>query len=437
MIGIKLLFMLIFCAVLTGSDLASVSSGDIRFGIDTALFNYTGTEILGLEVYEQMDLDQLSSDQDSLVRFTTTLVLISEIGDTTAFEQWNSETLWAQGRSIVNSTVLPVIPGNCSLVVTVTDTGNGKQGVLTRDLTVESVGALSEIELARAIVPSPEESTNPLRKGEYLVFPAADGSFILPEEHMAYYYVEIYNLGGNSVRMQGRLETSSGETVFARPWVSITIPEGAEAVGMVDSLDLRTARNSGLYRVVFGLVAQNDTLETDKYLIVGRNLESGTEFIEDSVGELDEMQYPDHFRLILSSTELDIYSSLDEDAMKRFYSAYWQGAPEQRQCFEDRCEESSRYSTAHSESWRTDQGRVYIIYGPPDDIESVLFQGIQVPYEIWYYYGSGNDNFVFADRSGTGNYEQIYSTIEGEVSYTNWENMISPISGAGGGGDSQ
>ncbi len=433
MIGIKLLIMLVFCGALSGSDLASVSSGDIRFGIDTALFNYTGTETLGLEIYEQLDLDRFSYDQDSIVRFTTTLLLISESGDTTAFDQWNSETFWAPGRSAVNSSVMPVTQGNYTLVVTVTDAGNGKQGVVIRDLTVGSPGYLSEIELARAIVPSPEESTNPLRKGEVLVFPAADGSFALPNEHMAYYYIEIYNLGGNSVQLQCRLETSSGETIFARPWVSLTIPDGAEAVGLVDSLDLRAARNSGLHRVVFGLVAQNDTLETDKYIVVGRNLEYEVETISEPVGELNEIPYPDHFRLILNSTETDIFDNLDEDARIRFYAAYWQGAPEQRLQFEERCEESGRYSNVQKESWRTDRGRVYVIFGPPDDIESELFHGGNVPYEIWYYYGGANESFVFADRSETGEYEQIYSSVDGEVSYSNWEDMLAPVSVGGGG----
>ena len=196
--GISILCTLAFCLVINGSDLASVSSGDIRFGIDTALFNYTGTDTLGLEIYEQLDIDQFSVGQDSAVTFMTTVVLISENGDTTAVDQWNSETTWLPGRSAVNSTVLPVTPGCYILAVTVTDTGNGKQGTVIRNLMVESAGTLSEIELARAVVPSPAESTNPLKKGEVLVFPAADGSYTLPEEHTVYYYVEIYNHGGTA-----------------------------------------------------------------------------------------------------------------------------------------------------------------------------------------------------------------------------------------------
>lgn len=410
------------------SDLASVSSGDVRFGIDTALFDYTGTDTLGMEIYEQLLLQQFSMDQDSVVSFSTTVVLVSANGDTAAVDQWNSETEWAPGRSAVNSTVLPVVPGDYTLNVTVTDNGNGLQGLVTRDITVEPLGRISDIELARAVVPSPEGSTNTLRKGEVLVFPAADGSYTLPEEHTAYYYVELYDLGGSSVQLQGRLETASGETIFARPWASVGIPEGAEAVGLVDSLDLQVARNSGLHRLVFGMIAEGDTLEAEKYLVIGRSVEQGEE-TETAYDDTGEVPYPGQFRMILSATEMDIFDNLDQQARSRFYAAYWQGSPQERDSFEERCEEAERYSSPYREGWETDRGRVYIIYGPPDDIDAVLFQGEQVPYEIWYYYGRGNERFVFADRSGTGNYEQVFSTIEGEVSYTNWEDMITPIGG--------
>lgn len=430
---LMILVVLSVFGVAASADLASVSSGDVRFGIDTALFDYTGTDTLGMEIYQQLDLQQFSLDQDSVARFTTTVVLIAESGDTAAVDQWNSETPWVSGRSAVNSTVLPVVPGDYTMEVTVTDNGNGLQGTLSRDITVEPLGMISDLELARALVPSPEGSTNPLRKGQLLVYPAASGSFTLPGEHKAYFYVELYDLGGNTVQIQGRLETSSGETIFARPWVSVSIPEGADAVGLVDSLDLMVARNSGLHRLVFGLIAMGDTLETEKYLVVGRAPEASPDFTADTLGQITEIPYPGQFAMILTASELSIYENLNDQAATGFYAAYWQSSPDQREAFEQRCAEAERYSSPYKEGWRTDRGRVYIIYGPPDDIDAVLFQGEQVPYEIWYYYGRGNERFVFADRSGTGDYEQVFSTIEGEVSYTNWEDMIAPISGGGGG----
>ncbi|OPL17620.1 MAG: hypothetical protein AVO35_09325 [Candidatus Aegiribacteria sp. MLS_C] len=414
-------------AVSGSGDLASLSSGSIRFGIDTALFDYTGTDTLGLEVYQQLELQQFSMDRDSVASFNTYVLLISENGDTVAVDQWNSETQWVQGRSVVNSTVLPVVPGDYTLRVTVTDLGNGTMGELSRDITVEPMGALSQLELARALVPSPEASTNPLRKGQVLVYPAASGTFTLPEDHKAYYYVELYDLGGNSILIRGRLETSSGETIFARPWTAVSIPEGADAVGLVDSLDLMVARNSGLHRLVFSAIAMDDTLETEKFLVIGR---SGGE--EDSLPDpyaVEAIPYPDQFGLILSQTEREVFEGLDGEARDRFYAAFWQGAPDQREVFEQRCRDAEEYASPFKEGWRTDRGRVLVIYGPPDDIDAVLIQGEQLPNETWYYYGRGNEMFVFADLSGTGDYVQVFSTVEGEVSYTNWENMIAPVSG--------
>ena len=48
------------------------------------------------------------------------------------------------------------------------------------------------------------------------------------------------------------------------------------------------------------------------------------------------------------------------------------------------------YSNIHFESfidgWETDMGMIYIIFGPPDDIEKFMTQRRQEPYETWQYY---------------------------------------------------
>ncbi len=423
----KTVAFLAICGIAGGSNLASLSQGDIRFGIDTALFDYTGTGSLGLEIYQHLYLEQFSMDQDSMAVFSTLIVLTSGNGDTVAVDQWNSETIWAQNRSIVNCTVLSVTPGEYVLNVVVTDIGNGREGQLSRSVEIESPEILSEIELAKAVVPALEESHNPLRKGDLIIYPAASGSFTLPGEHTLYYYIEIYDAGGCTLSMQSRLQTSAGEIIFARPWVPLAVPAGADAISLVDSLDLRVIHNSGLHRVVLATVIQGDTLEVEKLLMVGREAD-----ISESGGgspeEVTELPYPEPFRLILSNRELEIYDNLDEDGAVRFYSAYWQGLTEQRQQFETRCSESGRYSDALRDGWKTDRGRVYVIYGPPDDIETALFQGDLVPHEIWYYYERMSEKFIFADRRGIGEYEQVFSTIEGEISYSNWEEMMSPVS---------
>ncbi len=89
--------------------------------------------------------------------------------------------------------------------------------------------------------------------------------------------------------------------------------------------------------------------------------------------------------------------------------------------------------------WKTDQGRIYILYGPPDDIErnawvnqNILGSGASIKAaETWLYtssaggsqlpnallnYKRGMLKFLFADFEGRGEYQQIYSSEEGELS---------------------
>lgn len=70
---------------------------------------------------------------------------------------------------------------------------------------------------------------------------------------------------------------------------------------------------------------------------------------------------------------------------------------------------NERFSTASRTGWRTDRGHMYIIYGPPDELESHP-QGAQSPNatEVWTYrYIDGvgdNESLTFIDRTGTGDY---------------------------------
>jgi GWxTD domain-containing protein len=57
--------------------------------------------------------------------------------------------------------------------------------------------------------------------------------------------------------------------------------------------------------------------------------------------------------------------------------------------------------------WRTDQGRIYIRHGAPDQIEERPATFYEPPVQIWHYYQL-NRRFVFADREGFGRYELVY-----------------------------
>ena len=73
--------------------------------------------------------------------------------------------------------------------------------------------------------------------------------------------------------------------------------------------------------------------------------------------------------------------------------------------------------TVFRDGWKTDMGMIYIIFGPPSDIERHPFDLETKPHEIWYYHDI-NKQFVFMDLSGFGEYRLLT---------TGWESWRSSV----------
>ncbi|MEO0052723.1 MAG: GWxTD domain-containing protein [candidate division WOR-3 bacterium] len=53
--------------------------------------------------------------------------------------------------------------------------------------------------------------------------------------------------------------------------------------------------------------------------------------------------------------------------------------------------------------YRSDRGKIYVLYGPPDQVESRPFEIDRPAEEVWYYY-QRNLTFIFVDRFGSGEF---------------------------------
>ncbi len=62
-----------------------------------------------------------------------------------------------------------------------------------------------------------------------------------------------------------------------------------------------------------------------------------------------------------------------------------------------------------SQGWRSDRGRIFILYGAPDQVETHDNNFNSPPYQIWYYYNLKLE-FVFVDEFGTGEYRLVQSS---------------------------
>lgn len=88
-------------------------------------------------------------------------------------------------------------------------------------------------------------------------------------------------------------------------------------------------------------------------------------------------------------------------------------------------EASARFKNFAKDGFKTDMGRVFVMYGGPDQIERYPNLQDTKPYEIWTYEQiEGGVTFIFADITGFSNYILIHSTKRNEYHDVNWLSRI-------------
>lgn len=86
---------------------------------------------------------------------------------------------------------------------------------------------------------------------------------------------------------------------------------------------------------------------------------------------------------------------------------------------------NQRYGVSLKQGWRTDRGRVYILYGEPDETQRFPSSQDSKPYEIWNYHQiEGGIEFIFIDLRGFNEYTLVHSTKRGEIQDESWEQFL-------------
>jgi GWxTD domain-containing protein len=140
-------------------------------------------------------------------------------------------------------------------------------------------------------------------------------------------------------------------------------------------------------------------------------------------------------KYITRSEDNEIFDKLTTvEARKKFLQDFWIKVEKEesgqlnltRSIYMQRVQTANqRYKTNAKEGWRTDRGRVHILYGEPEDIQRFANSSDSKPYEIWNYHQiEGGCEFVFIDFSGFNEYILVHSTKRGEVEDASWEQLL-------------
>lgn len=119
-------------------------------------------------------------------------------------------------------------------------------------------------------------------------------------------------------------------------------------------------------------------------------------------------------KYIADKKEFDELKNADSDEKLPEFEQFWKNhdptpgtdANEGMDEFYRRVQYTNQNFSVFRDGWKTDMGMIYIIFGPPNDIERHPFDLESKPHEIWYYLDI-NKEFVFMDQSGFGEYQLL------------------------------
>lgn len=82
------------------------------------------------------------------------------------------------------------------------------------------------------------------------------------------------------------------------------------------------------------------------------------------------------------------------------------------------------FGTPFKKGRYTDRGRIYIKYGPPDEVKRNPYPVEILDWESWFYKSPSRNQYIFMDLKGDGNYILIYSSNPEEPGRSDWKNYV-------------
>ena len=307
--------------------------------------------------------------------------------------------------------------------------------------------AVSDIEVSSKIIQDSPNEHSVFYKNTFEVIPIPTCLFG-QDQPVVFYYCELYQLKNGDLNTPLKLTlnvfNSKGKNVFNRSKEinrknNTRVEVGTvlvnkfptDAYTMFVSL-FDTSTNIGINSSKRFYVYNPDIVSTDTATGSHQDV-LGSEFAVMSEEEIDNMFAQSKY--IALSQEIDQYKKISElEGKRKFMYEFWKkrdpdtstpGNEYYNKYFQRVRESNQKYSTISRKGWKSDRGRVYILYGEPSEIERYPNQTDSKPYEIWHYNDiEGGVIFVFADLTGFSDYTLLHSTKRGELRDDNWQNRI-------------
>ena len=335
-----------------------------------------------------------------------------------------------------------------SSTMSVTDKLSGFSGEYILDINIPAAGKdfyLSDVQLSSGIKRT-NTSGKYVKNGlEIIPYPRKTYDLLQP---MLYYYVELNNLSyddsqQNKYTVNYYVTNESGDTTRSgNQKIKNIVGKSQVAIGAFNALSLP----SDVYYL--NIHAKDNfsgvTSNSRKRFYVRKpgKKKTSSELLSEIEPVFNAMSIEELKRefegaaYFASSDQKDIFEQLtDINAIRKFLTSFWRSIDKQQKTMygisRDRFLRlfqiaDEKYGSPMYKGYKTDRGRVLLLYGEPNEIERFPYSMNTDPYMIWKYYSlNGGSVFIFVDRNGFGRYELVHSSYYKELQNPDWLNLIS------------
>lgn len=452
--GLAYLLFLALMFVVPQDQSRGTTIDSLKINLDYGAFKYLpDTEKSYLEIYyslEQKELDYIKQVEGYGTVISMEITLTNQAGEKVKEKTWQVGSLVTDLGKIETSDVQMIDilgdtlkPGIYFLEFKVTDLNSSKVGVKKAQILITDfkVGALQMSDLQLVLNLSVEDTSDvKFNKSGMKVLPNPRGEYI-SKTGMLYFYAEIYNLKTDlegekrGYSLSFSILDSTGSNPKDYGYQINTKPGNSAVVMSALNISSLPPGKYFLQLLTKDLDSGDEVKKTKPFQVV-----SGSAFQVSGDEPQTEEGAKDLKKMLIyigNRDELKMYDQLNLSGKKQFMIEFWKkrdpdpSTPENefKIGYYSRWEEANRrYSSrqkSEKDGWRTDMGRVYIIYGEPDDIERHPYSMASFSWEKWNYdHIQGGIYFNFVDEQGYGVYKLVHSTAKGEIKDPNWQERV-------------
>ncbi len=256
---------------------------------------------------------------------------------------------------------------------------------------------------------------------------------LTPVRSRLFYLVEVYPDRDTTITMTGQVLDDSGKVVIATAARRVAVTQaGAVLHGQIELAGLP----AGHYRMQvrlnqgsrveersddFTMADFGATMDAERSRLAALRETDAGYFGLMNEDQLNEAEAP--LIYITSTDSLSVWKSgLSLAAKRQFLTRFWSARDltpqtarnEAREMFYARIEDANKRFTeggrTKTPGWRTDRGRIAIVNGDPtEQLDRRVSSGTAPPYLVWRNQRGKDRYYIFADRTGVGNYRLIAS----------------------------